>query len=425
MKTDKRIQSIPSTLPVPYLLIMLICLVSSCHSKQTGEGDGKIPGAANLDSLHFQAVAAPEWTALVTRNSGWFGGDGIFAVTRDGKESPGSSHNSEALIWFSDTMLGDIIGDSLRPGYVMIHNSVAVLQPWGKDGSSNNGAPDSAQIKYYWKMENGKPASLFDPHTPASQKGDYYWMGDGFVNQEKQNDLYIFGYQIKNISDTVAFGFKEVGNTLVIVPSGSQPPFSNYRQIDIPFYAGRDVDSTGSFGAGIFVNTVEAGVSNPDGYVYIYGVRGKLKSLMVARVKPADIEVFDKWTFWDGHGWNSDPNKIVTVTDRLSNELGVMQLMDGRYALVFQADGLGRYVGLRLGATPYGPFGRLINVYDVSKDLTESKNFFPYNAKVHPVLSSPDELVISYNINSFDFFKEIKKWPHLYRPRFIKVKILP
>jgi len=249
-------------------------------------------------------------------------------------------------------------------------------------------------------------------------------LGDGFVNQSKNNELYIFGYRIKNISEQ-AFGFREMGNTLIVVPAGSQPPFTKSRQLDIPFFQGRDVDSTGSFGAGIFVNTAEAGAADPDGYAYIYGVRGKKKSLMIARVKPADIEAFDKWTFWDGQGWNSDPAKIVTVTDRLSNELGLMQLKDGRYALVFQGDGLGRNVALRLSRTPYGPFGRLIDLYDCSKDLADSKNLFPYNAKVHPVLSSPDELIISYNINSFDFFKDILKYPHLYRPRFIRVKIQP
>ena len=43
-------------------------------------------------------------------------------------------------------------------------------------------------------------------------------------------------------------------------------------------------------------------------------------------------------------------------------------------------------------------------------------------AKAHPALSQPGELLISYNINSFDFSKDIKKFPHLYRPRFIKLK---
>lgn len=368
-----------------------------------------------IDSLHFIAEDAPEWSGLFKRTSGWFGGDGIFAVTRDGKETPGAAKKSETIIWFSDTMLGEIEKDSLKPGYVMINNSIATV----KDGNA-----DPATTQFYWKTANGKPASVFVPQTPATEKGDYYWLGDGFVNHEQQNNLYIFGYRIRNVS-TGAFGFKEVGNTLVIVPAGSQPPFDQYRQVDLPFFPGKEVDSTGSFGAGIFVNTAEAGAKNPDGYVYIYGVRGKEKKLMIARVKPVDIETFNKWTFWDGQQWNTDVSKIATVTDRLSNELGMMQLSDGRYALVFQADGLGRFVGIRLATSPAGPFGKLIQVYDCSKEVGSDKDFFPYNAKVHPVLSAPDELLISYNVNSFDFFNDIKQSPNLYRPRFVRVKILP
>lgn len=370
----------------------------------------------SLDSLHFTVEEAPEWSSLFNRKSGWFGGDGIFAVSMDGKETPEASKKSEVLFWFSDTMLGEITGDSLHPGYEMINNSLALMKP---------GTIDSSNIRFSWKKENGKNVSVFVPKTPATEKGDYYWLGDGWINHEKNNDLYIFGYRVRNVSQAAAFGFKEFGNTLIVVPSGSQPPFTTYRDIDIPFFLGKDIDSTGTFGAGVYVNTAEAGAKNPDGYVYIYGIRGKNKGLMVARVKPADIETFTQWTFWDGNAWSSDVAKIAIVTDRLSNELGMMQLSDGRYALTFQGDGLGKNVSIRIGETPYGPFGRLIPVYDCSRDVAEDKDFFPYNAKVHPVLSSPDELLISYNVNSFDFFNDIKHHPNLYRPRFVKVKILP
>lgn len=396
------------------LAIAAAIALGGCRS--AGNNAAAAPDAPlSIDSLHFTASPAVEWDALFTRKSGWFGGDGIFAVTRDGKETPGAAKKSETLIWFSDTMLGEIEKDSLKAGYTMINNSVAVLQ---------DGVPDSAHIRFYWNKENGKPASLFVPKTPATQPGDYYWLGDGFVNQEQNNSLYIFGYRIKNVSQQ-AFGFKEVGNTLIIVPAGAQPPFTEYRQLDIPFFLGKEVDSTGSFGAGILVNTEAAGAQHPDGYAYIYGIRGKEKKLMVARVKPADIESFDKWTFWDGAAWNTDVAKIATVTDRLSNEIGVMQLADGRYALTFQTDGLGRYVGMRLGSSPAGPWGKVIELFDSSPSVSEDKDFFPYNAKVHPVLSTPDELLISYNVNSFDFFNDIKQHPNLYRPRFVKVKILP
>lgn len=369
---------------------------------------------STLSKLQFIVEPAPEWTALFKRTSGWFGGDGIFAITRNGKEANGAAGSSETFIWFSDTILGEIENDSLQTPLVMINNSMAVL---------NGGEPANESIDFRWDSTgDNKPAALFIPRTPATRDGDYYWLGDGFVNHKKNNDLYIFGYRIHNTSGGGTFGFEEVGNTIIIIPAGERPPFRNYRQVDVPFFLGRKVDSTGSFGAGVLVNTAESGAPNPDGFIYVYGVRGKTKTVMVARFLPEDIESFDKWTFWSGRNWTSDPHGLQTVTDRVSNELSVTPLADGRYAMIFQVDGIGRNVGLRLGASPYGPFGPIINVYDVSKELENDKDIFPYNAKAHPVLSKPNELLISYNVNSFDFFNDIKEFPHLYRPRFIRMK---
>jgi hypothetical protein len=111
----------------------------------------------------------------------------------------------------------------------------------------------------------------------------------------------------------------------------------------------------------------------------------------------------------------------ASITDQVSNELSVSELPDGRYALIFQQSGLGRNVCMRLGKTPFGPFGPAIKLWDTSEALT-LKGFYSYNAKAHPSLSKKGELLISYNVNSFNFFEDLKKEPNLYRPRFIKVK---
>ena len=215
-------------------------LFASCQSGNTEKKD-----RADKTNFSFTAESAPEWNALLKRHHGWFGGDGIFAFTRTGNEKNGAAATDETVIWFSDTMLGEINNDSLQPGFVMINNSVALL---------NGGKPDSSAIRFYWDSAGGKAQSLFIPKTRATGPKDYYWLGDGFVNQEKNNDMYIFGYRIYNIPEKKVFGFKEAGNTLIIIPKGEQPPFKAQRQLDIPFFLGRDVDSTGSFGAGLLVN---------------------------------------------------------------------------------------------------------------------------------------------------------------------------
>lgn len=388
----------------------LLSLVVSCNN-----GKMKEPVVnTDLEHLNFTTEVAADWTNLLKRNHGWFGGDGIFALVPSGKETHGAAKSEDALIWFSDTMLGDIIGDSLQPGYVMINNSVSILK---------GGKPDSTAIRFLWDQDaQGKPASIFIPNTPATGPEEYYWLGDGFVNHARNNNIYIFGYRIKNIPNQPVFGFKEMGNTLIVIPAGEKPPFPGKRQVDIPFWLNRPVDSVGSFGAAVFVNTKEAGAPNPDGYIYVYGVRGAAKQVLVAKVLPENIESFDQWQFWTGSSWSNKADDAVPVVDQASNEMSVSPLGDGRYIMVFQRLGVSSKVAIRLGASPYGPFGPIIDIYDVSDDLKESPNFFPYNAKAHPVLSEPGELLISYNINSFKFFDEIGSFPHLYRPRFIKLK---
>jgi hypothetical protein len=354
----------------------------------------------HAQELHFKVEEAPEWSALFIRNDGWFGGDGIYTIPFNGVENK----KADSLLFiFSDSMIGNIINDSLQAGSRMIHNSIATMK--GKD------------IHFAWG-QNEQP--VFEPHTPLTEKNDYYWLGDGFVNQEQNNTLYIFGYRVRNVS-AEAFGFREVGNTLIKVKAGTPPPFTGYEQMDTPFFFTDSVGHIGSFGTGIYVNTAKAGAPAPDGYVYVYGVHGMDKQMVVARVKPAVFDHFDQWRFWDGKDWNKDMNKVADVTSKVSNELSLSPLPDGRYALIFMEGGMSTSIAMRIGASPKGPFGPVIRLWDCSKDA-EEKTYVMYNAKAHPALSAPGELVISYNVNSVEFYNDLQKHPHLYRPRFIKLK---
>jgi hypothetical protein len=393
------------------LTLISLFFVGACsQNKPAAETSQNI----DLTNFNFTVEDAPEWTSLFNRTSGWFGADGIFAIPQNGIDK--LSDSTETVLLFSDTMIGEIENGKPKEGYVMIHNSIATL-----DGAE----PKKQNIKFDWdKNSNGAPESLFIPNTPASKNGDYYWLGDGFVNQELNDKTYIFGYRIRDVKGVSTFGFEHVGSTFIIIPKGSKPPFKDQKQIDIPFFThGENVSESMAFGSGIFVNTAKAGVTNPDGYVYVYGVRGKEKNLVAARVLPKDFEKFSEWKFWDGSNWVAEMGKVANITNHVSNELSVSPLADGRYALFFQVDGISSIIGVRLASSPVGPFGPIINVYDCKDSLT-SKEIFAYNAKAHPALSKPGELLVSYNVNSFDFHNDIKLFPNLYRPRFIRVKLL-
>jgi hypothetical protein len=367
----------------------------------------------SISKLSFTVEPAPEWTNLFKREHGWFGADGIFATPFDGKENRQLHRNSKNLIWFSDSMIGEVSDSAIKKA-AMVHNSLAVL-------SGEKPVIDS--IHFYWNTDSiHQPQTVFTPHTISAQPGDYYWLGDGFVNTEKGNSIYLFAYKMHNTDGGDDWSFKLTQtNLIVIAPDKKKPPYANSRQVAIPFLVNDSANDNASFGAGIFVNTKASGAPQPDGYIYVYGIRDKAKNLVVARVKPALFEDFDSWTFWNGVDWVSDIHQLRPIASGVSNELSVSALANGKYALVYQLNGMSPYVALQIGDSPIGPFGTVMKVYECP-EVKEGKNYFTYNAKAHPSLSAAGELLISYNVNAFDFWKELRQNPTLYRPRFIKIK---
>jgi hypothetical protein len=391
---------------VPGLLIIVTGMIS-CSTKN------KTPEKEPAREISFRVERAPEWTTLFNRTSGWFGGDGIFAIPYSGVEVGGDHGKDSILFLFSDTMVGEIVGNKLTPGYTMVNNSVAMLR--GNEPVENN-------LRFLVaKDDAGKPSTVFVPKTSRTAPGDYYWLGDGFVNHARDSSLYIFAYRIHNTDTKELFPFREVGNALIVIPHKSKFPFTDHRQLDTPFFfEGKEEAGYGSLGAGILVNTVQAGGPSADGFIYVYGVRGKAKEMIAARVAPEAFEQFDAWQFWDGSAWTADLTKMGAIADSVSNEFSVTPLPDGRFALVYQYGGIYPTIYMQVGESPVGPFGPRKKVWDTKNDI-QDPDLFTYNAKAHPVISQPGELLISYNVNSFKFNDVIESRPNLYRPRFIRV----
>jgi hypothetical protein len=382
----------------------LLSLTSCAKKADTKKKKGK---SNQSDSISFRVEKAPKWTNLFKRNSGWFGADGIYTIPLNGIDKD----NNRVMLLFSDTMIGKIINGQLQSGFTMIHNSIAY---W--DGSK----PDPDHIHFKWrKKKDGSPAAMFTPKTGTAQKKDYYWLGDGFADQAT-NKIYIFAYRTRT-TGRGDFSFEVVGNPIIAIPADGKPPFKNQRQLEAPFFkSGTKSGAFRSFGAGILVNTSSAGAPNPDGYVYIYGIQGSNKQLIAARVKPKDFEDFDQWRYWNGDSWVAQIESVRAITNRVSNELSVSPVGHGKYVLVFTVNGLGPKIGMRIGESPVGPFGPLKVIWKTRANNIDS-SFYSYNAKGHPALSSPGELLVSYNVNSFNFSQKIDEYPHLYRPRFIRI----
>ncbi len=365
--------------------------------------------SVDLEHLKYTVEEAPDWTNLFIRTSGtgWFGADGIYLIPADGARSKGGRASSKNMFIFSDSMVGEVNDGKLGPNK-MVHNTVALL---------NGDEPNKENIDFKWATDaDGKPVSMFIPNSPSVQKGEYFWLGDGFYNSATQK-TYIFGYRMKTMDSKDDWSFRQFGTSLIVLPKGSKPPFKDQQQIETPLFY-KDQGNDGCFGLGIFVNTKEAGAPAPDGYVYVYGVRGH-GNMIVARVQPKDFENFAAWRYWDGSVWNTDMEKALPLIGGVSNELSLSPLPDGRYILVYLNGGMGSEVAMRIGASPVGPFGSVHKLYEAK---VSNPKYYTYNAKAHPSISKPGELIITYNQNSYDFTNQLTLNPNLYHPYFLRMK---
>jgi len=363
--------------------------------------------------VNFSVRPADEWNTIFYRKNGWFGADGVFSMNLNGLEHESAKATDKVFVYFSDTMTGTIIGNDSVQNFKMVNNSYATL---------SGITPSKEKVNIHLNHnEKGDPINYFSPSSPNSKPEEYYWFGDGFVNQEDDNSINIFGYRVIDHSEK-SWDFEITGVTLITIPKDSEAPFTNHSQIDTPLFIDIGGLGKGTFGSAFFVNTKKSGALNPDGYLYVYGLLDPNKQLIVARVKPSKLKNFNSWNYWDGNRWNSDINTVQPITNRVSNELSLIPMKDGRYLLVFQEDGIGNHTAIRIAESPIGPFGPIQRIWK-APEVNEPPGIIPYNAKAHPVLSTEDELLISYNTISFDYFNDILKYPHMYRPRFFWLKI--
>lgn len=365
--------------------------------------------ASGAGAQPFSVEPADDWTALMDTESGWTGGDGIYSIPLHGDETPGNGDSGHTVWVFSDSFVGEVGPNGERlPGTVMINNAMAWTPPT---------QPGAGPVFHWYRTIDDEPASVFVPDTPNSQPGDYYWPGDGIVIG---NALYFLAGMVYNADNW----FHQRGVAMLRVPLSSRPPTLPYQQWDVPLRL-PETDDRGAihFTGGIFPNTARAGAPNPDGYVYIYGLEEVWlnKYLLVARVPEMQFPYVAQWEFFDGEGWSADIADAARLCERVSPENSVTPLNDGRYLLVFILDTITRHVAVRVGETPWGPWGDFQIIWSAPEpDLWPDETVWCYNAKAHPHLSEPGSLLISYNLNVEDFWAHFE-YADIYRPRFIRL----
>src|SRR5581483_826794 len=113
-------------------------------------------------SFKFTVEAAPEWTSLFERTSGWFGADGIFSIPLSGVDKNNNEGNDSTLLLFGDTYIGEVKHGKPISGNTMVNNTIAYIK--GND-------PDPSKIHFLYKQAaDGTPQTFFVPQTSTKEK---------------------------------------------------------------------------------------------------------------------------------------------------------------------------------------------------------------------------------------------------------------
>lgn len=367
----------------------------------------------------FVAEQATEWTDLFHRKQGWSGSDGIYAIPFNGCDKQGTAAETKTIFMFGDTFIGSVDeATDYRISTKMINNTLGIL---------NGAEPKLEALDFRWNVdENNEPASIFVPTTQkaTSIADTYYWLQDG---ASIKGTFYCFPLIIgPNPDGPEGFAFAVHGITRVAAPIGENGPIlEQQRQDDTDLYFTALNGKTTYFGAGIMANTEESGSPNPDGYVYIYGLQNwdKVK-LVVARVHEDDFTSLDEWRFWDGTTWTTEKENVVPIADEISCELSVSAMtggsLAGKYVAIYQESNTGNWLSMYVSNSPVGPFENPTRLF-YCHEPKEGEGIYTYNAKAHPHLSKPGELLVSYNVNTTSWEMH-EKHASVYRPRFLTIR---
>jgi hypothetical protein len=340
--------------------------------------------------------AAPEWDALFQRDVGWIGADGVYSIPL----------GSDTTLWlFSDTFVGKV-ENGKRLDARMINNSIAL-----QHGTNQ---PEF----FYGTADDGKPASFIKPQHGSRR--DYFWLLHG---ARTARGLYFFLQRVVTVKPGTPFGFKLVDGWLACVANPDDPPPQwRITQSKVPF------TSISAKGGLIFGGAV---LSEGE-FVYIFGGDSRPESkqagmpngMVVARAPVEALGDFAQWRFLADGAWQKDCTKVTPLFPNVGSEYSVSWLAARKeYAAVY-SEGIGGNIVLRTAPALAGPWSDPVLVYRCPEMNWPSKAFC-YAAKAHPELTSaPDELLITYAANAWNFW-DLFRDARLYWPRFVRVRVSP
>jgi hypothetical protein len=294
---------------------------------------------------------------------GWTGADGTLSIPfPDGR-----------TLWlFGDTFLGTVEPDLSRRNFTFVNNTALV---------------QSGQVF-------SNPVVGNQPFARPEENGWWYWPGHGHVVNDTLEIIWYAMYQ----PGEGMWGF-------------------DYAAIDIIRYSVLDLKMIDRKRVSTFpkINFGTCILSTQD-YTYIYGAEknGLSKHLHVARVPRGTLTA--EWQYFDGQTWINDLAKSRRQIPNVSEQFKVFE-QDGIFYLLTQHHVLGSEIYIFDSDHPHTGFNNRKLIYCTPETKGE---VFTYNAFAHPHLSQGNQLLISYNVNSFQF-QDVLKNADLYRPKFVHI----
>lgn len=275
--------------------------------------------------------------------------------------------------------------------------------------------------KVYFYQQKGQ---LYDVKATSNSsffkksKESWFWLQDGIIKDDK---LFIYPCVIEEeLNGIEGYEFKMVGVTNLIVDiKDKKIDYNSYQINQVPLY--KIVDGKEYM--------FPIAIHQEDDYAYFYGYYNELKyflrHLIVARIKISEIEDLNNLEFFDGENWVNDMESSKSILQHISCEMSVQKIVEGenkgKYLAVFQYDTNGPKVAYAIGESVCGPFSKPRVVYVAE----EVKNYnvgttYVYNAKSHLHLSSPKNILVSYNCNDMSMAKNKMDYS-IYHPRFLNL----
>ena len=332
------------------------------------------------------------WSIYRRNNSNdhdWAGGDANNTV--------GPLPDGRHLWTFADTMIGPVAADESRPnGFQLAKNSIIIENVNGTLGATLH--------------HTGSTGPSIVPADAGA--GAWYWPNNGVIE----------------------------GNAVRLIVNHVVPPLT----IDGIHIV--TLDATTLIQTGAVVRPFVAdhwwgyspGIALPDGFTYTSGeIPGGFLSRRTALARWPTGNILGTWEHWAGDGWSTDDNDSAALVDVDGEPIRaagtVTRMTDGRWVLAGQEHVFSTSFGVWV--TRWPPAGHphgwtLYRMFEMEPAVSEDPygaDMFTYGVPQHPHRAQPDELLVSYAVNSQAGGDPvgIVKDSALYQPRYVVMPAPP